>query len=64
MATHETLIETHDVLKEAHTSLHSLVHEPIARDNIAVTCDILYDSTCPPSTIIVMDTNTFCSLRK
>lgn len=61
--THEDLKENHERLVEAHNSL-KLEHEAnvhIAKVDMGITCDLLDNIPCAPSSIIVVDANPSCS---
>jgi hypothetical protein len=61
LATHEALLDFNEKLKDAHSFLHAQRDEPIAKDNIGVTCDLIVENICAP---IVVATNLSCSTSK
>lgn len=62
LASHETLVETHGKLKEAHSSLLALKKKPIGITSIGVSCDIIDDSIHAP--IIIALTKNLSSMGK
>ena len=58
LATHEALLDSNE---KAHSFLHAQRDEPIAKDSIRATCDLIVENICAP---IIVATNLSCSTSK